>query len=71
METGDLEKGPSRQLGPDLVFGRLWQTTGLQRALNDLLQSRSFEFPVERAIYLKELRAVQDVIDPIKPETDK
>jgi hypothetical protein len=52
METGDLEKGPTRQLGPDLVFGRLWQTTGVQRALNDLLQSRSFEFPVERAIYL-------------------
>jgi len=52
METGDLEKGPSQQLGPDLVFGRLWQTTGVQRALNDLLQIRSFEFPVERAIYL-------------------
>jgi len=52
METGDLEKGPSRRLGPDLVFGRLWQTTGVQRALNDLLQNRSFEFPVERAIYL-------------------
>ncbi len=52
METGDLEKGPTRQLGPDLVFGRLWQTTGVQRALNDLLQGRSFEFPIERAIYL-------------------
>lgn len=52
METGDLEKGPSRQLGPDLVFGRLWQTTGVQQTLNDLLQDRSFEFPVERAIYL-------------------
>ena len=52
MEAGDLEKGPSQQLGPDLVFGRLWQTTGVQRALNDFLQDRSFEFPVERAIYL-------------------
>ncbi len=52
METGDLEKGPTQQLGPDLVFGRLWQTTGVQRTLNDLLQDRSFEFPVERAIYL-------------------
>jgi len=52
METGDLEKGPTRQLGPDLVFGRLWQTTGVQRSLNDLLQIRSFEFSVERAIYL-------------------
>jgi len=52
MEAGDLEKGPSRQLGPDLVFGRLWQTTGVQQALNELLQDRFFEFPVERAIYL-------------------
>ena len=26
MEAGDLEKGPSQQLGPDLVFGRLWQS---------------------------------------------
>jgi len=52
MEGGDLEKRPSQQLGPDLVFGRLWQTTGVQRALQSLLQGRSFEFPVERAIYL-------------------
>jgi len=52
MEGGDLEKGPTQQLGPDLVFGRLWQTTGVQRALSDLLQGRCFEFPVERAIYL-------------------
>jgi hypothetical protein len=52
MESGDLEKGPSRQLGPDLVFGRLWQTTGVQQVLIDLLQNRSFEFSVERAIYL-------------------
>jgi len=52
MEGGDLEKGPSQQLGPDLVFGRLWQTTGVQQALNHVLQHRSFEFSVERAIYL-------------------
>ena len=52
MEGGDLEKGPSQQLGPDLVFGRLWQTTGVQRVLTGLLQDRFFEFPVERAIYL-------------------
>lgn len=52
MEAGDLEKGTSRQIGPDLVFGRLWQTTGVQAVLNDLVQDRFFEFPVERAIYL-------------------
>ncbi len=52
MEAGDLEKGSSQPLGPDLVFGRLWQTTGVQQALHNLLQDRLFEFPVERAIYL-------------------
>ncbi|MDD4986879.1 MAG: IS1634 family transposase [Dehalococcoidales bacterium] len=52
MEKGDLEKGPSQQLGPDLVFSRLWQNMGVGRILRDLVQSRSFEFPVERAIYL-------------------
>lgn len=51
-EAGDLEKGPSQKLGPDLAFGRLWQTTGVREVLNKLLQGRSFEFPVERAIYL-------------------
>jgi hypothetical protein len=58
MEAGDLEKGPSLQLGPDLIFGRLWQTTGVQRVLNDLLQNRFFEFPVERAVYLTVLHRV-------------
>lgn len=49
---GHLEAGAVRQLGPDLVFGRLWQTVGLQTLLTDLLQERRFEFPVERAVYL-------------------
>ncbi len=52
MEAGDLERGPSRQLGPDLVFGRLWQSMGMEQVLSSLLGERLFEFPVERAIYL-------------------
>ncbi len=52
MEAGQLEGGASQQLGPDLVFGRLWQTLGIGQVLNDLLRGRSFEFPVERAVYL-------------------
>lgn len=51
-EGADLEKGPSRRLGPDLAFGRLWQDTGVQQALNHVLRGRPFEFPVERAVYL-------------------
>ena len=49
---GQLEAGAVRQLGPDLVFGRLWQIVGLQAILTGLLRERHFEFPVERAVYL-------------------
>lgn len=49
---GRLEAGVVRQLGPDLVFGRLWQRMGLQGILTDLLKKRRFEFSVERAVYL-------------------
>lgn len=50
--NGQLEAGAVRKLGPDLVFGRLWQTTGIGKALDQLLAERKFDFPVERAVYL-------------------
>ena len=49
---GSLEAGALQHIGPDLVFGRLWQEVGLDHVLNRLLQDRHFEFPVERAVYL-------------------
>jgi len=51
-KSGQLEARAVRQIGPDLAFGRLWQATGIRGVLQDLLQGRRFEFPVERAIYL-------------------
>jgi Transposase DDE domain len=39
-------------IGPDLVFGRLWQETGCRDVLIELLAGRQFGFDVERAIYL-------------------
>jgi hypothetical protein len=39
-------------IGPDLVFGRLWQETGCRDVLRSLLADRHFGFDVERAIYL-------------------
>jgi hypothetical protein len=42
----------ARRIGPDLVFGRLWQESGLPEALRALLKGRRFGFDVERAIYL-------------------
>src|SRR5687767_7554174 len=53
--AGRLEAGAVRQLGPDLVFGRLWQAVGIQALLTELLRERHFEFPVERAVYLSVL----------------
>jgi hypothetical protein len=42
----------SREIGPDLVFGRLWQETGMPQLLSELLEGRHYEFPVARAVYL-------------------
>lgn len=51
-KQGHLEAGTVKELGPDLVFGRLWQETGIQQLLIELLNGRQYEFPVERAVYL-------------------
>lgn len=50
--SGQLEAGAMRQLGPGLVFERLWQEIGVARVLEGLLAERRFEFSVERAVYL-------------------
>jgi hypothetical protein len=42
----------TRRIGPTLIFERLWQETGCQQVLAQLLAQRSFEFPVERAVFL-------------------
>ena len=40
------------KIGPSIIFERLWKETGIQKAINGLLQDRRFEFDVERAIFL-------------------
>ncbi len=49
---GQLPAVNTQSIGPGLVFGRLWRETGCQAVLQALLQSRRFEFAVERAIFL-------------------
>jgi len=44
--------GTTLRIGPDLVFGRLWEQLGIQGELRTLLKSRRFGFDVERAVYL-------------------
>jgi len=41
-----------RHIGPALVFQRLWQQTGCQQVIQQLLQGRRFEFAAERAVFL-------------------
>lgn len=50
--SGLLEAREVKQIGPDLAFGRLWQATGIEGILDELLERRQFEFNVERAVYL-------------------
>ena len=40
------------RIGPSLLFERLWEETGIRSVLRGLLGRRSFEFDVERAIFL-------------------
>jgi hypothetical protein len=48
----------ARRIGPPLVFGRLWEETGIKAVLDALLQERSFGFPVERAIFTTTLHRI-------------
>ena len=49
---GELPELRRLSIGPDLVFGRLWQETGGRDVLRSLLAERHFGFDVERVIYL-------------------
>jgi hypothetical protein len=49
---GELPELRRVSIGPDLVFGRLWQQTGCRDVLRSLLAERHFGFDLERAIYL-------------------
>ena len=42
----------SKKIGPALIFERLWEETGIRKALSRVLEGRKFEFDVERAIFL-------------------
>jgi len=50
--SGQAPAITTRRIGPGLIFERLWQETGCQQVVNQLLDGRAFEFPVERAVFL-------------------
>jgi hypothetical protein len=49
---GHLASITTRHIGPVLVFERLWQQTGCQQVVRQLLEGRRFEFDVARAVFL-------------------
>jgi Transposase DDE domain len=49
---GRLPTITTRRIGPALIFQRLWQQTGCQHVIEQLLDGRRFEFDIERAIFL-------------------
>ncbi len=57
----DPEAGPklqAKRIGAPLAFGRLWEETGCRAVLETLLESRKFEFPVERAVFTAVLHRI-------------
>jgi len=42
----------SKKIGPSLIFERLWEQSGIKKAIGYVLKGRKFEFDVERAIFL-------------------
>jgi Transposase DDE domain len=51
-KNGQVPAITTQRIGPTLIFERLWQQTGCQQVLTQLLASRHFDFPVERAVFL-------------------
>ena len=59
--AGQTQAVQMQRVGPDLVFGRLWEALQLGAIIERALQSRRFEFDVERAVYLTVLHRVPSV----------
>jgi transposase len=50
--AGETEPVSITKVGPDLVFGRLWQSMGLAEIVGGLAAKRKHGFDLERAVYL-------------------
>ncbi len=59
-ERGEATKVATCQLGPTLVFERLWQETGCRRVIGELAGEREFQFDLERAVFLTVLHRLFD-----------
>jgi hypothetical protein len=58
LHAGDLDGLSCKRIGAPLLFGRLWQDTGCRAVIDELLAARSFEFPLERAVFVSVLHRI-------------
>lgn len=59
-KEGTLESRRTLKAGPGLVFGRLWEETGIKKVLQSELSGRKFQFDVEGAVFLTVLHRLLD-----------
>ncbi len=57
---GEIPTITTQCIGPTLIFERLWQQTGCQRVIKQLLKGRRYEFDLERAIFFTVLHRLCD-----------
>jgi transposase len=50
--AGETQAVTVLRIGADLVFGRLWKECGIQEVIQSLLETRRYDFDLERAVYL-------------------
>ena len=50
--AGETEPVSIIKIGPELVFGRLWQDMGIGELISQLAAERRYGFDLERAVYL-------------------
>src|ERR1700759_3952944 len=58
LEAGNPDGLACKRIGAPLLFGRLWDETGCRVVIEELLAARSFEFPVERAVFASVLHRI-------------
>src|SRR3954464_8560624 len=58
----------TRRIGGPLLFGRLWEQTGCEAVIKELLAGRGFELDVERAIFATVLHRLSPLV-PTGPAT--
>ena len=58
LAAGNPDGLACKRIGAPLLFGRLWEETGCRVVLAEMLATRGFEFPLERAVFASVLHRI-------------